>query len=349
MTMLFTLIPKHQLLVYIFLLCFLGLLQVFGVEKSLFVKQLVTTAIGTLLFIVARTEYFRKKLRIVIIPLYIVSIVALVLVLYSAPINGASRWFGFYGFSLQPSELSKIATIAMLAYYFVFLKHFVGSRILEYFFSFIIFLIPSFFVFLQPDFGSAFLIAFCGLAFTLINISPKKRELAMLIIAIFIMSILIFVNLRDFQKKRIMSYVTSLRGEMTHDNFNSIQAKIAVGSGGTTGKGLGAGTQSRLSFLPEDHTDFAFSSYAEQFGFLGISILVAIYIFMTNEMIAVRNESQYPLVRRILPGVIIVFGLQIVINIGMNLALLPVVGIPLPFISYGGSSLILWLFAIGLF
>lgn len=347
--MIYRFIIKNQLQIHICLLCFIGLLQIFGVEKSLFAKQLVTTSIGIFAFLLARSSFFKKKLRLFIIPLYILSIVGLWLVLYSDPINGARRWFVLYGFSIQPSELAKIATIMMLALYFVFLRKYSRSRLFEYVISFAIFTIPAFFVFLQPDFGSAFLIGLTGLFFTLLNISPRKSELILLFITIFIVSILAFSNLREFQKRRIMSYVTSLRGETTNDNFNSIQAKVAVGSGGTMGKGLGAGTQSKLSFLPEDHTDFALSSFAEQFGFVGVSILVLIYIIMVVEMVLARNDSYFPLIRCILPGVIIMFGLQIFINLGMNLGILPVVGIPLPFISYGGSSLILWLFSLGLF
>ena len=162
--------------------------------------------------------------------------------------------------------------------------------------------------------------------------------------------IFVFLNLKEFQKKRIISYLSSFnRTQEVQGNFNSVQAKIAIGSGGFWGKGLGSGTQSKLAFLPEDHTDFAFSSYAEQFGFAGVFILMTLIILTISFMVQSLQRSKFPVIRRALVGIIILFVVQIFVNISMNIGLLPIVGVPLPFISYGGSSLLIWFFMMGLF
>lgn len=335
---------------YIVMYSVIGIVHLFGSSPEFALRQLFFATVGLTLFYFARLDFVRKNLKHLIIPFYLFTIALLAGVLFTQPIKGASRWFNISGFSIQPSEFAKVATILSVAYFVTYIKPNIKNRLVLFTSIFSIILIPAILVFVQPDFGSAFLISFSAFLFTVFVLRISKSEVFVITALGLVSVIVIFTNLKEFQKQRIVSYIASFSSSHdAKDNFNSLQAKIAIGSGGFFGKGLGSGTQSKLAFLPEDHTDFAFSSFAEQFGLFGVCILLSIIFLTTSLMIQSINMSIYPFVRRSLVGVIILFVTQVFVNICMNVGLLPIVGVPLPFISYGGSSLLVWFFMMGLF
>ena len=330
--------------------CVIGIIHLFGSSPEYAFRQLLFAVIGLTLFYLVRFDFIRLNLKHLIVPFYILTLFMLGGVLFTDPIKGASRWFNVFGFSIQPSEFAKIASILAISYCVTYLRFYIRSRTILLILLFAIILIPSTLIFIQPDFGSAFLLAFTSFLFLLLVFRISKKETFVIVLFALLGVIFVFLNLKEFQKKRIISYLSSFnRTQEVQGNFNSVQAKIAIGSGGFWGKGLGSGTQSKLAFLPEDHTDFAFSSYAEQFGFAGVFILMTLIILTISFMVQSLQRSKFPVIRRALVGIIILFVVQIFVNISMNIGLLPIVGVPLPFISYGGSSLLIWFFMMGLF
>lgn len=330
--------------------CVIGIIHMFGSSPEYSLRQLLFAAIGLTLFYLVRLNFIRKNLKHLIIPFYIFTILMLAGVLFTDPIKGASRWFNILGFSIQPSEFAKISTILTLSYCITYLKSFIQNRIALLITLFAVVLLPAALVFVQPDFGSAFLLAFTSFLFILIIFRITKKEMVVIFFLVLLAAIFIFMNLKEFQKKRIISFLSSFsKTQEVQGSFNSVQAKIAIGSGGFWGKGLGSGTQSKLAFLPEDHTDFAFSSYAEQFGLFGVFILMLLIVMIISATIQSLQRNKFPVIRKTLVGVIILYVVQVFVNICMNIGLLPIVGVPLPFISYGGSSLLVWFFMMGLF
>jgi len=328
----------------------IGIIHLFGSSPEYALRQLVFAAIGITLFYLLRLNFIRENLKHLIVPFYIFTLFMLGGVLFTDPIKGASRWFNIFGFSIQPSEFAKISTILALSHCVTYVRSFIQNRVLLLALLFVIILIPAALIFVQPDFGSAFLLAFTSFVFLLLVFRISKKEMVIIMFLTFLGVVFVFLNLKEFQKKRIISYLSSFsKTQETQGNFNSVQAKIAIGSGGFWGKGLGSGTQSKLAFLPEDHTDFAFSSYAEQFGLFGVFILMSLIVLIISNMIRSLQRNKFPVIRKTLVGIIILFTVQVFVNICMNIGLLPIVGVPLPFISYGGSSLLVWFFMMGLF
>ena len=317
-------------------------------ENYFFENQIIWLAFSVVLFFILSFIDFRFLRRTgVIVSLFLFSTALLLLLfVFGDVVKGAQSRFDFGAFALQPSDPIKLVVIFLLAKYFS-RRHIeianVRHILVSGFYAFIIFVL----VLLQPDFGSAIIIAFLWLGMVLVSGISKKHLLVVALlgtIGLFGMWTYVF---EDYQKQRIMTFIHPLT-DIQGTGYNAYQSTIAVGSGQLTGKGVGYGTQSKLEFLPEYETDFIFAAFAEEWGFIGVLFLfilfaIVIWRILRSAMLGATNfEILFGL------GLAILFISHIIINIGMNIGLLPVTGITLPFMSYGGSHLVTGFVGLGI-
>ena len=270
---------------------------------------------------------------------YFVGLVLLITVLFfGISASGATRWINLYFLNLQPSELMKIAVIICFARYYHRIQ---SSDIQSYKFliqPIILLIIPCYLVIQQPDLGTSILIAGSGIAIIWLaglNIKYFVYSGLLLLVSLpFVISVL-----KPYQKSRILTFFNPDRDPLGA-GYQIIQSKIAIGSGGFFGKGYLKGTQSYLEFLPEKHTDFIFTLFSEEFGFLGSIILLFLYILLIYRIINVGLGSRSFFAKLYCFGFATAIFLYVFVNIAMVLGMLPIVGAPLPIMSYGGSSLL---------
>ncbi len=278
---------------------------------------------------------------------YVIIILALFyLLVFGGIIRGGRRWIDFGFFRFQPAELVRLSIILGLARLLYLRRGQINSlSVLSW--SFVYTLIPTVLILLEPDFGSALVIL--GLWTGIIMLSPiKKKFLAILFLCLIPISGVTWkFFLKDFQKDRVMVFLNPSLDPKGR-GYNVRQAAIAVGSGQFFGKGLGKGLQGQNRFLPERQTDFIFAASAEEIGFLGTFSLIALYFFCLFRLLKIAHKARDDLGMYIAGGILFLFFFHLLINIGMNLGLLPVTGIPLPFLSAGGSSLIVALASLGI-
>jgi rod shape determining protein RodA len=274
--------------------------------------------------------------------------VILLLVVFAAgyATRGSQRWIAVGGFTFQPSELVKLTMILALTRYFDHHRIGRGYHLSELFIPFLILLVPFLFILKQPDLGTALilLILFLSIVFF---IGLDWKSLLIASAGGILLAPIGWYFLKDYQKERILTFFSPERDPLG-SGYHIIQSMIAVGSGGLFGKGFLKGSQTQLKFLPEQQTDFVFSVFAEEWGFLGgIVLLVLFMLLILWGMKIITRSKDYT-------GALIAFGItmlifwEVFINIGMVLGILPVVGIPLPFLSYGGSSMVVLMTAVGL-
>ncbi|MEK6580538.1 MAG: rod shape-determining protein RodA [Bdellovibrionota bacterium] len=252
---------------------------------------------------------------------------------------GAKRWLGIGSFRIQPSELMKLAMVICLAKFFESDRTVGGYRIRDLVLPTLLVLIPCGLIMAQPDLGTALIILLTYASMVLfIKIQPKTL-LIIAIVGIVALPSAYRFGLKPYQRQRLVSFMNPW-SDQKGSGYNSIQSMIAVGSGQLVGKGYRKGTQSQLNFLPEHHTDFIFSVFSEERGFLGALVLLALYlVFLTNGLsVAYQAHDKFGILLAL--GIVIIFFWHIVINMGMVMGLLPIVGVPLPYLSYGGSSLV---------
>lgn len=317
----------------ILLLCF-GVLVIYSSDVSLAIQQAVVGVLGLIIFWALSFidfEFYGPYLKFLYWGILILLVVVFLLGIET---RGAVRWIPLVGFKLQPSELAKPILILVLAQFWS--KHPTSWKNISI--SLLMVLPIAGLIFKQPDLGTALTImAIWALMLIGANISLLKI-LAMSLISVVLTPVLWFF-LQDYQKYRFLSFL-SPNSDPLGSGYNVIQSTIAVGSGEFLGRGLGRGTQSRLQFLPEFRTDFIFSSIAEEFGFLGSMIVLILYGTIVTRglmLIAHAGNKFYSL---LIFGVLGMLFFQIMVNIGMNIGVMPVTGITLPLLSYGGSSLI---------
>jgi rod shape determining protein RodA len=275
--------------------------------------------------------------------LYILAIVLLVVVFVVGGITqGVQRWIGAR--AIQPSELAKIVVIIGLAKLLAdrdgemgHLRHVLLS--LGYI------LVPMILIYLQPDLSTALMLGLIWLAMVLMA-GVRVVHLGVLALAGVLASPVVWLTLQDYMRERILLFIDPQANP--DDYYNIQQALISIGSGGWLGKGFGNGTQSQLHFLRVRHTDFIFSVIGEELGLLGAIVLFALFTILLWRILRVAAIAQDPFGRLICVGVAVVIFLQTAVNIGVNLGVLPVTGLPLPFVSYGGSSLWTFLISLGL-
>ncbi len=259
---------------------------------------------------------------------------------------GATRWISFGGFNVQPSEIMKMVIIITLARYFSGQESFGGYSLSELTSPFLLIGLPVLLILKQPDLGTATLIIFIGASMILF---AGIRRTTMIFLALVGMASACggWFLLHGYQKERIRTFLNPERDPLG-SGYHIIQSKIAVGSGGLFGRGFMQGTQSQLSFLPERHTDFAFSVFAEEWGFAGSLLLLLLYlsIIIWGMYIARRAGDRFGMFLAL--GVVAMLFWHIVVNLGMVIGLLPVVGVPLPLFSYGGTSMVTTMVGVGL-
>jgi len=252
---------------------------------------------------------------------------------------GAKRWIGVGAFRIQPSELMKLSLVICLAKYFESDQTVGGYGLKDLLLPTMLVGIPAFLIMLQPDLGTALILLLTFLSMMLfIRIKPQTLAILATVAAVSLPLAYKFA-LKPYQRQRIITFVNPM-SDPKGAGYNSIQSMIAVGSGQMLGKGYRKGTQSQLNFLPEHHTDFIFSVFSEEHGFIGCAILLALYLaFLMNGLsVAYQSHDKFGILLAL--GVMSIFFWHIFINMGMVMGMLPIVGVPLPFLSYGGSSLI---------
>jgi len=259
-------------------------------------------------------------------------------------VRGTTGWLTVGSFHIQPVELAKVLLVLSLASFITKSKA-VLSEISRIIASFILAGVAIFLVLLQPDFGSALVLLTILMAMILLSGIEWKYLLGMIFLGMVAVMIGWFF-LADYQKARLVNFVNPAN-DPQGSGYNVIQSVIAVGSGGVTGKGLGHGSQSQLNFLPENHTDFIFAVIVEEFGAFGAGVVLFLLFIIFYRMKKIAEVSTDNFGYLIVVGSMAMFFVQVVINIGMNIGVMPVTGIPLIFLSYGGSSLISSFIVIG--
>jgi rod shape determining protein RodA len=307
-----------------------------------FQKQILFFTVGFVLMLAISFFDWRnfRNNSYFILALYLISLLSLVLIFIFAPeIRGTQSWFKFGPFSVDPVEFAKIVLIILLAKYFS-MRHIEMYRMRHIFLSGVYVLIPAVLVFLQPNFGSVLILIAIWIGMLVIS-GIKIRHFLLLILA-FIIAFAVGWGtvLEDYQKARITNFLMPKTSDALKIGWNQAQSKIAIGSGGIFGQGFRQGSQTQYGFLPEAHTDFIFATIAEEFGLFGVTIVLGLYSILIWRImrIAVLARGNFP--RLFAVGVTVLFISQIFIHLGMNMGLLPIIGIALPLISYGGSGLL---------
>ena len=317
-------------------------------DNSVVMHQLVWLCVSLVAFLLLSKAHIRFiRSTWVSVVLFVASVSLLgVLTILGKVSHGAESWFSFGFFSFQPSDFAKIALIIILAKYFsrrhieiANIRHILVSG----FYAFVIFIM----VLSHPDLGSAMIIFFIWLGMVMVSGISKKHLFSMIAIGAIALTLLWSFGFKEYQKNRIRSFINPL-SDIHGIGYNAYQSTIAVGSGGLLGKGLGYGTQSRLKFLPEYQTDFIFAAFAEEWGFVGVIIIFSMYGLLVVRIImnAMLGATNFEILFGV--GVAVYFIVHIIVNVGMNLQLLPVTGTPLPFMSYGGTHLLMEFSALGL-
>jgi len=341
----------------VILLCVYGVVAVFSATQSVSVnggdpylflkKQVAGFLIGIAGLLFAAFFNYNKWKRY-LVPLYLVNITMLVAVLFFGhAVHGAESWFQIGSFQLQPSELSKLILIITLA-------SFVSSRktqlegLQDLLLAIAHISAPLILVMLQPDLGTAMCYVAILLGMMLIAGYPARHFAIIVLSGIIIVFVAIQFNvLKEYQINRLTVFVNP-DNDPRGAGYNLLQSKIAIGSGQISGKGLFSGTQTRLQFLPERHTDFIFSVIGEEFGFIGTLFLLMLFFALVMRALRTGAFAKNLFGTLLASGIASLWLFQIMVNVGMTVGLMPITGIPLPFISYGNSSLIVHLVSVGI-
>ncbi|MBK4775285.1 rod shape-determining protein RodA [Candidatus Pantoea edessiphila] len=278
--------------------------------------------------------------------LYIICVLLLIVVdVYGQVSKGSQRWLDLGILRFQPSEIAKI--VVPLAVTRFVNRDFYELRIQRIFIALIVILIPTVLIAMQPDLGTSILVAISGLIVLFISGINWKLIFIALLLIILLSPIFWFFLMQDYQKERVIMLFNP-NSDPLGAGYHIMQSKIAIGSGGVYGKGLLAGSQSQLNFLPERHTDFIFAVLAEELGFIGVGFLFFLYLLLIirGVMLALRAKNYFGCI--IISTFILILFIYIIINVSMVSGILPVVGVPLPMVSYGGSSLIILMASFGI-
>ncbi|HRY76652.1 MAG TPA: FtsW/RodA/SpoVE family cell cycle protein [Candidatus Paceibacterota bacterium] len=316
---------------------------------QIFKKQVVWFLLGLGVFFLLSSFFdyrllYAQNFFSVAFYLFCLFLMALVLFL-GVKVRGAAGWLGFSFFSVQPVELAKLALIILLAKYFA-IWHIEIWRPLR---LIVPALYAGFYVllcFLQPDLGSAILLILIWLGMLIVSGLKFKHFLILLLIGLLVAGIGWSYLLQPYQKDRISSFFNPTSDPLGA-GYNVIQAKIAIGSGGFWGRGLGQGVETQLRFLPEAKTDFFLAAFVEEWGFFGAFLLFLVLAWFIFELMKIGLRAPDNFSRLFVFGYLILFASQTIINFGANLGFLPVTGLPLPFLSYGGSNLLMNFIALG--
>ncbi len=332
------------------LLIILGLAILYSLSlrsgaTNYFKKQFIFVIIGLLVFFAATFTDFRF-FKSTTYWIYILTIFLLIAVLiFGREIRGVKGWLNFGFFNFQPTELAKIVAILVLAKFWQEARR--PVKISDIVISFLLISPLVYLISRQPDLGSALVIMIIALGVLFLVDKSKKHLISIFLLIAILLVVSWFFILKPYQKERIVDFLRPQQGS-GESVYQITQSKIAVGSGKVFGRGFGLGTQSQLKFLPEPHNDFVFAVLAEEFGLIGSLLLLGLYIFVIFRLIKI-SLAVYDNFSMVLGlGVGVYLFLQMIVNVSMNIGLFPIIGLPLPFVSYGGSSLVISMLAIGL-
>ena len=337
-------LPRFDFLLFLpmVFLFMLGYSALYSTSRASADNQIVFFSVSLVFYFLFSFIYYHSLVALKN-PIFILSVFSLVAVYVLGEVTrGSSRWFTFGEFGLQPSEFAKITLVISLAGYLS--KVFVKISLSKLLGTLTITLPLAALVFIQPDLGTS--IVLIAVWFFMVFYSGIPIPY---IISIFSLGGIIsypFWNiLKEYQKNRLISFFNPALDPLGR-GYNVIQAKIAVGSGKILGRGFGRGTQSHLRFLPEYHTDFIFASFAEEWGFLGTILMLFLFLFLLLRILQIAKSADC-LGSLICVGVFSIILVQLVVNVGMNIGIMPITGIPFPLISYGGSSLLTMMIFLG--
>ncbi len=329
-----------------------GLLAIWSVDLSRdptgllnFKKQIAFGSAGILILLLAPLFDWRIAKHASRL-LYIIGFLLLVAVLIAGQTRrGATGWFALGGITLQPIELAKITLILALAHYFSNRGFIPDWKIaVKSAFLLFLYLVPTI---LQPDFGGAMVLFVIWLGMFLMVRLPRKFLVSISIALMIVGALTWTLVLKDYQRGRVVTFLNP-----THDpkgrGYNITQSIVAVGSGGLLGRGLGEGSQSQLRFLPEAHTDFIFAVLGEELGLIGASVILITFAVLISRLTLLSHHLRDNFALFVVAGIELMIGIEALINMGMNLGVLPVTGLPLPLVSYGGSALIATCLALAL-
>ncbi len=306
-----------------------------SINVSLFKSQLFSAVLVIIIFFIVANLSF-ERLKSFSLPIYIFSLIVLgIVLLLGIESHGAVRWVSLFGASIQFSEICKpLLVLAMAA----FLSQHTNTEG-KYMFLVLILILPILlFIYLQPDLGDA-IIYLAVTLFVLVMYGYSLRWFLLASLPVLVALPLFWSRLHDYQRERILTFLHPTSAS-TAASYNSIQALIAVGSGMLWGKGLNGGTQSSLRFLPERHSDFIFATLTEELGFIGGVIIIMTYLVLLYRIYILFKSTDDAYARLFLSGAFALILIHVFLNIGMNIGLVPIVGVTLPFVSFGGSSLI---------
>ena len=322
-------------------------LEAFGEDPGALVRRhTVFVGVGIAVFVFT-SAIGGRMLRSMAPLVYVVSLATLVAVLFAPEVAGVNRWIQIGAFQFQPTEFAKPALILALALLLataterLHLKH--VARVV------VLVAIPAALTFLQPDLGTMLVFGFIAIVMLFVG-GATWRQLGFLVIASVIVAVAIFQvgALKDYQVTRLTAFLDPTADLDATALYNQVQSEIAIGSGGFLGKGLFEGTQTNLSFVPAQATDFIFTAVGEQLGFVGGSLVIALYGVLIWRLLAAASEGREGFTRMVAVGVAALFAFHVFVNIGMTMRLMPVTGLPLPFLSAGGSAFIAMSGALGL-
>ncbi len=320
-------------------------LTMYSVGNTLLKQHILVFCIGYILFFaislvdIEVLRYYWQYLYI-----FIVATLGVTHILGTIKL-GAARWINLGLFTVQPSEFAKAVTILSLASFLSFSKE--GISNYKTFLKFILLVIfIAAFVIFQPDLGTALIVLFASLGIGVIA-GVNRNYILFFVLSLGILSYPVWTSLYTYQQQRILVFIDPTIDSLGA-GYNVLQSIIAVGSGGVFGKGLGNGTQAMLNYLPIYWTDFMFAAFAEEWGLIGIIVFLALYVILLLSILFVAYKVDTTFALMISIGVFCVFFAQFVINVGMNLGVMPVTGIPLPFMSYGGSSMVVSFILLGM-
>lgn len=321
---------------------FLGLVTMrsFVADHAFFERQLVWIGISVIGFLIASLiDYSFLRRTPIVVGLFAAISFSLVLIYaFGTIVYGSQNRFDFGFFALQPSDPAKLVLAIVLAKYFA-RRHIEIKRFRHILVSGAYALTLFVLVFFQPDLGSGIIIFSIWFGMVLVAGISWKHLSVLLISGILVFTALWSFGLQPYQKARIMTFIHPL-ADIQNTGYNAYQSTVAVGSGELTGKGIGYGTQSKLQFLPEYETDFIFAAYAEEWGFLGVLLLLGLFGVLIIRILAIAVHGANNFDSLLAAGIAIYFLAQFIVHVGMNMGLLPITGTTLPFMSYGGSHLL---------
>ncbi|MBI4710188.1 MAG: rod shape-determining protein RodA [Nitrospirae bacterium] len=350
---------EWPIFIAVLILSFIGVMTIYSATRSLtgegqqsfYLKQVFWLFIGLLCFVPLISFDYRWFIRSAYV-LFVISVILLIAVIIAGRIGmGAQRWMSIGPFSFQPSEIFKICFVLAISKYLADSEHkdILGLKeLFQMMFAFVA--LPLILILKQPDLGTGLMLLFIFCSVILTVGARKKLIVVTIIIAIVSLPFLgniVWSGLKDYQKQRLVAFIDP-KADPQGTSYHINQSKITIGSGKIFGKGYLKGTQGPLRFLPERHTDFIFSAFAEEWGFAGSVFLFLLYLFIILRGFDTAKKARDPEGRYLALGITYMISFYFIINVGMTLGVVPVVGVPLPFMSYGGTALLSNFIAIGI-